>query len=328
MNRVTVFLGSLIFVLLLVSCGTTAASNGSVGTAALKDDYADALTVPVQLALGSLKLEETDLAISEEQGTELVPLWQAYQSLSASDKAAEAEISAVLKQIQSAMTSEQMETIASMALTSEDLNTSMNELAGLIGRGGFFVSRGEGNQTDDGGPGGDFPRGGFPSGGIPGEGFAVEGPGGGLGRGMGWAMGGDQTGAGSEARATQIAELGGDADDLMSVFMNEALISVLIRTLQIKTGELDATAFGPGRMDPVLLNVVSETTGIPLETLHMDTASGATLADVITAQRGDLEAVKTALREALSEAGWAADGLDQRIDGLLNNAVRQAPPEE
>lgn len=315
MKKAEMILSSLILVLLLAACGSPAGGSGSGETVGLNEDYADALAIPSQLALGSLKLEETDLAIDETQAAGLVPLWQAYQSLSTSDKAAEAEVNAVLKQIQGAMTTGQIEAIVAMVLTSEDVNTYMQDMAGQFGGRGLFVSRGEGDQTDEGGPRGGFPGGGFvgggfPGGGIPGEGF----PGG--------------AGADPEARATRIAEMGGDAEDVMNAFMDQALVGALIRTLQVKTGELDETDLQPGRVNQMLWSVVSETTGIPVETLQEETAAGATLAEVITAQGGDLEAVREALREAFTDAGLGGEEVDQRIENLLNSMSRQAPAGE
>jgi hypothetical protein len=315
MKRAEVVLSSLIVVLLLAACASPAGGGTAGETVGLNEDYADALPIPSQLALGSLKLEETDLAIDEVQAAELVPLWQAYQSLNSSDKAAEAEVGAVLKQIQGAMTPEQIVAIAAMALTAEDLNTSIQDLAGQFGGRGLFVSRGEGDESGEGGfgggfPGGGFPGGGFPGGDIPGEGFA---------RGAG---------ADAEASATRIAEMGGDAEDVMNAFMDQALINTLVRALQLKTGELDEADLQPGRMMEMLWSVTSEATGIPVGTLQEGTAAGATLAEVITSQGGDLEAVRAALREAFTEAGLGGDDVDQRIENLLNNAPRQAPAGE
>ncbi len=316
MKTIAILAGILFVVGLLVACDTADSSESLDETAGLGEDYADALSIPLQLALGSLRLEDTDLTIDERQAAELVPLWQAYQSLSASDKAAEAEIGAVLKQIESTMSPEQIDAILAMALTYEDLDNSLQELAGQFGRGGLGVPREEGDVPGEGGFGG------LPGEGVPGSGF--PGGGGGMGRGMGAGLGE----AGVAARATRIAEMGGDAEEVMATLLNEAAVNMLIRQLQIKTGELDASVLGPGRMNSQVLNVISETTGIPVETLQQETASGATLTEAIAAQGGDLEEVEAALKEAFAESGRAGDELDQRIDSLLNNEDWQTPAEE
>jgi hypothetical protein len=115
---------------------------------------------------------------------------------------------------------------------------------------------------------------------------------------------------------------------VMNAFMDQALINTLVRALQLKTGELDEADLQPGRMMEMLWSVTSEATGIPVGTLQEGTAAGATLAEVITSQGGDLEAVRAALREAFTEAGLGGDDVDQRIENLLNNAPRQAPAGE
>jgi hypothetical protein len=312
MKREMILLGSLMCVLLLAACGGAAEESAATETVGLNEDYPDALPIGVQLALGSFSLEETDLAIDEAQAAELLPLWQAYQTLSTSDKAADAEVTAVLNQIQDTMTVEQIETISAMELTAEDITTAMQEMAGQFGRG-FFGAGGEGAEAgEEGAGGGGFGRGAFPGSGIPGGGT----PGGGV-PGLGLGQGG------ADARATRIAEMGGDADDMMTGFMNQAVINALIRTLQAKTGELDLTVGPAGRRNLMAWEVISETTGIPLETLQTETAEGAALAEVITAHGGDLDAVKAALKEAYLDAGYAGEDLDQFIDNLLSGTLPQ-----
>jgi hypothetical protein len=105
------FLRSLLVIGLLV-VGLSAACGGGEGETAvspstdsprLTADYADALPVQSQLAVGMLQLEETDLAVDEALAAEILPLWRALQSLSNSYTTAEAEITAVLNQIQDTM---------------------------------------------------------------------------------------------------------------------------------------------------------------------------------------------------------------------------------
>ena len=80
----------------------------------LRADYTDALSLQGQLALGILQLEETDLAIDETAATELLPLWQALQSLMNSDTTAAIEIDAVVNQIQESLATDQIQAIADM----------------------------------------------------------------------------------------------------------------------------------------------------------------------------------------------------------------------
>ena len=80
------------------------------------------------LLVGTLKLEDTDQAVSAEQAATLLPLWQAYRSLSTSQTAAEAEVDALLNQIQSTMTSDQVDAINAMNLTITDMMDLMQSM--------------------------------------------------------------------------------------------------------------------------------------------------------------------------------------------------------
>jgi hypothetical protein len=150
----------------------------------LSEDYPGALPANVQLILGTLQLEGTDLAVTNKQASSLAPLWKAMRSLSGSDTAAEAEIEAVLDQIQRSMTSDQLEAIAAMELIQEDLFTAIQEMGiqpfapGAAGRfsgsgtGDFIAGGPEGGPPGGGAAGGAIFIG--PEGGPPGDG----GPGG------------------------------------------------------------------------------------------------------------------------------------------------------
>ena len=164
--------------LILVACGGTNNAEISARTV-LNEDYPDALSVQTQLTLGTLKLEESDLAVDAEQAAELLTLWQAIRSLSSSDIAAEGEIEAIVNQILETMSSEQLDAIAAMELTQEGIFELTQELG---------LAR-DGDLTTDGDPRGTAPDGKVPSSG--------GGPGGGMGGGPG--------GGG-------IGELGGDLD--------------------------------------------------------------------------------------------------------------------
>ena len=115
----------------LVGCGGGEATPATVDegdTGAYTSDvldasYPDALNVRSQMVLGTIRLEETGNAVTPEQAQALLPLWKALQG----NVSAQQEVAAVLKQIEGAMTSEQMEAIAAMQLTQEDLRTWMQE---------------------------------------------------------------------------------------------------------------------------------------------------------------------------------------------------------
>ncbi len=112
-------------VTVLVGCGgeedTSAPADAddseTYASAVLDTSYPDALNVSSQLALGTVRLEETENGITPEQATALLPLWQALQG----GVTAQAEVDAVLAQIEGTMTSEQLAAVAAMRLTQDDL---------------------------------------------------------------------------------------------------------------------------------------------------------------------------------------------------------------
>jgi len=158
----------------------------------LTEDYERAIPVNLQLILGTLQLEGTDLAVTTEQASSLAPLWKAVRSLSASDTAAEAEIEAVHDQIQTSMTTDQLEAIAAMELIQEDLSTAIQEM-GIQPFAPGAAGRFSGSGTEDFIAGGS--EGGPPGGGAAGGGAIFIGPGGGLpgGGGPGGFTGGQLT---------------------------------------------------------------------------------------------------------------------------------------
>lgn len=84
--------------------------------------------VEQKLAVGTLKLEGTDLAVTAEEAKALLPLWKAVKSLSASDTATQDEIQALYTQIQETMTGEQVQAIKDMTLSGEDMQVLMKDL--------------------------------------------------------------------------------------------------------------------------------------------------------------------------------------------------------
>lgn len=76
------------------------------------------------LILGTLKLEGTPDAVTPERARSLLPLWQLIQGGSLKS---DAEIQAVLKQIEGEMTDAQLAAIEAMQLTADDMRTWMEE---------------------------------------------------------------------------------------------------------------------------------------------------------------------------------------------------------
>ncbi len=212
----------LILVMLLVACGSSATetSEASSGFGSGARGYPPQM----QLSMGTFLLEDTDLAVTPEQAAELLPLWKAVLSLSESDTAAQAEIDALYDQIEETMTSEQMQAIAEMNPTQEDIASLMDSLGldNVDAAGGF-----QGGNLPDGFDPDNLPEGfgpgNFPEGGQMGPG-AGQGQGQGLGRGM---FGGDldpETLATMEARRE---EMGGSFRNRANLFLVEPLIEML-----------------------------------------------------------------------------------------------------
>ena len=175
MKKIIIALTTFAILSVLVACSQTSTSTGSTGNSA-------SLSTEAQLLVGTFKLEDTDLAVSSDQAKQLLPLWQTLQSLTSSSTAASEEISAVVDQIKSTMTSSQTAKITAMKLTQTDIMSIMNQ-AGVslngasstttpMPRGGFPSGGGTqgGGAPGGGAPGGAGgpPSGGFPGGGDPG----------------------------------------------------------------------------------------------------------------------------------------------------------------
>jgi hypothetical protein len=160
MVRTTVVAVSLALIFALMGCGgsgeqaagheganITPAGEGDAAVS-LNEEYSDALSIRSQLMLGTFELEGTDLAVTPEQASELLPLWQVSRSLSRSGTGASEEVAAVLNQIEAAMTPAQVDAIAAMQLTRAD-NQAMAQEMGLAtgtGEGAGSAQRGQGQN--------------------------------------------------------------------------------------------------------------------------------------------------------------------------------------
>jgi hypothetical protein len=254
---------------------TPAASDAAPGAlTSLSTGYDDALSLEGQLAIGALRLEETALAVTETQAAALLPLWQAYQSLSSSGTAAPVELEAVLAQIARTMTGDQVAAIAGMQLTNQHVADLAAEGLLGVGRG---AGQGQGAATGQG-----------PGGGIPGAG-------GGMGRGFGGEPG--MTGLDANALATRQAERESGA------FMGQALTMAVIRLLQTKTGEAPAS----GLVAETVVSVIAAATGLETAAVQEQLAAGTPAVAIVEAAGADPAAVRLALETALSQLDNAAD---------------------
>ena len=170
MTRNLLLLPILILTLALSACGTdsptpVSPSNGADTTSEqsappvvvpsneqytspnLDTTYENALSTRLQLALGPLMLDGTPDAITPTQAAELLPLWQALQSLTNSGTSATAETNALLAQIEATLTPAQISAIREMRLTQPEMQTWMAANGIVVGSG----SGGSGTGTGAGG---------------------------------------------------------------------------------------------------------------------------------------------------------------------------------
>ena len=200
-------------ILLLAACAAPGGGAPSAPTPTagiVNADFSNALQVPSQLALGTIMLKDTPEAVTAAQAAEMLPLWQALQSMTSSTTTSEVEIYALVTQIQQTMQPAQLEAIANLKITQESMAAAFQNL-------GLSDFRNNPNSTpvartpganQGGGNQGFGPGGGGPGGG----GFIIEGgPGGGPGGGLGGAPAGTispSIQSTAQARASQRAQFG------------------------------------------------------------------------------------------------------------------------
>lgn len=126
---------------------------------ALNVDYTDAVSVAEQLLAGTFLLDDTNLSLTGEQTTQLITLWTSLKD-AVQNSAAQEQINALLLQIESALTAEQVKAIADFQITRQGMMTILQEQGVTMG----------GPQGNGNGPGGGNPPQGTPQAGGPGEG--------------------------------------------------------------------------------------------------------------------------------------------------------------
>jgi hypothetical protein len=107
----------------------SSSSQGSQtqGTPGTPNAQFPAQTVEDKLAVGTLKLKGTDNAITADQAKALLPLWKGVKSLAASSTTSTEELNSLYKQIEEAMTADQVQAIKDMSLTQDDFQALMKQ---------------------------------------------------------------------------------------------------------------------------------------------------------------------------------------------------------
>jgi len=75
------------------------------------------LNSQIQLILGTMALTDSDLKLTQDQAAALLPLWKVMKTLLASDTAAGAEIEALLNQIRSVFSPQQLEWVNNFSIS-------------------------------------------------------------------------------------------------------------------------------------------------------------------------------------------------------------------
>lgn len=128
----------IILAIFLSACaGSEQASADQAKPAEAPAQVPSELPMMTELALGILKLEASEYPLTPAQAQTLLPLWKAVRSLSESETTAEQEITAVLDQIQIALTAQQQQAITAMELSSQDIGAIAEELGLDFGMGQF-----------------------------------------------------------------------------------------------------------------------------------------------------------------------------------------------
>lgn len=121
-KRITLI--ALVLIVALSACSSAPAAPAASTTTqdtytstALDTSYEGALSARNQLALGMLQLDGTGNAITADQAKALLTLWQALRATTQSGASAQAEVSALLGQIEGSLTAGQLAAIKDLKLT-------------------------------------------------------------------------------------------------------------------------------------------------------------------------------------------------------------------
>lgn len=187
---------ALLLLILLSACSSNSSSrsrNGSSSSATMSEQ--------AKLLVGTIRLEDTEYAVTPEQAKELLPLWYVMKDLTESDSAAQEEVNGLTNQIQETLTADQVKAIADMNLTRQDM---------------FSLAQGSGENSAKTNPNSDTGPGGF--GGSPPE------------MGGGFPGGG---GTGGTNRASN-SSASGSSTTSQTVTIPSALFELIIKTLEKK----------------------------------------------------------------------------------------------
>jgi len=110
----------------LAACSGVGSATPAAGTSGREQGE-----TAMQLALGMFKLESSAYPVGTEEAATLLPLWKAARALGRSDSTADEEVTALISQIQSSLTAEQLQAIQGM--TAEEMSQIAQEQGITVG---------------------------------------------------------------------------------------------------------------------------------------------------------------------------------------------------
>lgn len=121
---------TVILITFSTACGAktgsnTNSANGEVLVTTQNGDVN--LSERTKLILGSIALEKTELKITTEQASALLPQWKVLKNLLSSDSASQVEINALQEQIKESLTSEQSTWIDNLRYTPEEYQAAIKD---------------------------------------------------------------------------------------------------------------------------------------------------------------------------------------------------------
>jgi|WetSurMetagenome_2_1015567.scaffolds.fasta_scaffold20528_2 hypothetical protein len=170
MKKKLVLLFSMIAILAISACSASGTSTGNATqTVTTGSNQLPALS---KLVVGTYKLIDSSTPITQAQAKELVILWKAYKELQTRDTKAQQEVTDLLTQINSTLTTDQITAIDTMNLSTRDVMSLVQELGVAASTtttrtGSSSSSSSSSSSRSSGGASGGFPGGGFPGGGVP-----------------------------------------------------------------------------------------------------------------------------------------------------------------
>lgn len=212
-------------------------ANGEVSTTSQNGDIN--LSERTKLILGSIALEETELKITSEQASALLPQWKVLKNLLGSDSASLVEIDALQEQIKESLSSEQSTWIDNLRYTPEEYQAAISD---FMPEGINFGGNGDLSEeeiqariaTMQAANGGNLPQdfpggtGGSTGGGGGGLTFQGGGPGGDFVPGAGGGFpGGDFGSTGGTPSADSSTRIGRGGGSQFDILLIDQLIAIL-----------------------------------------------------------------------------------------------------